>query len=178
MVPLRPDMIGQSSWYEAFADGDGYAVNITVGQGDCEAGCIDRHTWRYHVTADGTVELTGEDGEPVDVPPASGGDGDVQVVVLLTAGPTCPVVTNPPDPSCDARPVTNASVTIFDAAGNEVSTAQSDAQGNVVFEVPEGAYFVVPAEVEGLMGTPEAQAFAALGGDHVGLFFGYDTGIR
>ena len=51
MSPLRPDMIGQSTWYEAFADGDGFTVNITVGQGDCQAGCIERHTWSYRVDA-------------------------------------------------------------------------------------------------------------------------------
>ncbi len=50
--------------------------------------------------------------------------------------------------------------------------------GLLVFDVPAGAYYVVPATVEGLMGTPEAQAFSALGGDQVGLLFGYDTGIR
>ncbi len=67
MVPLRPDMIGQSTWYEAFEDGDGFAVNITAGSGDCQAGCIDQHVWRYHVDRVGNVELTGEDGEPVEV---------------------------------------------------------------------------------------------------------------
>src|SRR5688500_3230666 len=36
MVPLRADMIGQSTWYEAFEDGDGYTVKITAGEGDCE----------------------------------------------------------------------------------------------------------------------------------------------
>jgi hypothetical protein len=84
----------------------------------------------------------------------------------------------PPDPSCDARAVANAAVTIFDASGKEIATGQSDAEGNVFLDVPSGAYFVVPATVDGLMGTPDAQAFSALGGDQVGLIFGYDTGIR
>ncbi len=178
MVPLRADMIGQSSWYEAFEDGDGFGVNITVGQGDCQAGCIEQHVWRYHVDRDGTVELVGDDGEPVDVQPGVGGEGNVRVVVQLTAGPVCPVEQVPADPNCAARAVANADVTIFDADGNEIATAKSDDEGNVAFDVAAGAYYVVPATVEGVMGTPEAQAFAALGGDQVGLLFGYDTGIR
>ena len=171
-------MIGQSSWYEAFEDGDGFAVNITAGQGDCQAGCIDQHVWRYHVDREGNVELTGEDGEPVDVTPGQGGEGDVRVVVQLSAGPVCPVEQIPPDPKCDARSVANANVTIFEADGNEVATATSDDAGQLAFAVPAGAYYVVPATVEGLMGTAEAQAFSALGGDQVGLLFLFDTGIR
>ncbi len=178
MVPLRSDMIGQSTWYEAFEDGDGFAVNITAGQGDCEAGCIDQHIWHYNVDSDGNVALTGEDGEPVDVTPGTGSADVVSVVIQLTAGPVCPVERNPPDPACAARPVTNAEVRIFDGRGNELGNGVSDADGMVSLEVPEGAYYVVPAAAEGLMGTPEAQAFSALGGDHVGLLFAYDTGIR
>lgn len=178
IVPLRPDMIGQSTWYEAFEDGDGFAVNITVGEGDCQAGCIDQHVWHYRVDREGNVELTGEDGEDVDVTPGTGGDGDVKVVVQLIAGPTCPVESIPPDPNCAGRAVSNAEVTIFDAQGNEVATTTSNAEGMAEFAMPAGAYFVVPAPADGLMGTPEAQAFSALGGDQVGLLFAYDTGIR
>jgi hypothetical protein len=178
MVPLRADMIGQSSWYEAFEDGDGFAVNITVGAGDCQAGCIDQHVWHYRVDREGDVTLVGEDADDVDVTPPTGGEGDVKVVVQLTAGPTCPVESNPPDPNCAGRAVADAAVTIFDAQGNEVGTATSNADGMAELNVQQGAYFVVAAPVEGLMGTPEAQAFSALSGDHVGLIFAYDTGIR
>ena len=178
MSPLRSDMVGQSTWYEATAGIDSYLVDITAGSGDCQAGCIDQHVWHYEVELDGNVSLIGDDGEPVDVTPGTGGDGDVQVVVQLTAGPTCPVETVPPDPNCAGRSVANADVTIFDAQGNEIGTATSNSDGMVEFTVPAGAYFVVPATAEGLMGTPEAQAFSALGGDQVGLLFAYDTGIR
>lgn len=178
MIPLRPDMIGQSSWYEAFESADGFTVNITVGQGDCQAGCIDRHTWQYNVDQGGTVELVGEDGPPIAVQPGGGGEDQAHVTIQLTAGPVCPVETVPPDPNCAARAVSGADVTIFKADGSEVATTTSDGEGNVVFEIPAGAYYVVAGVVEGLMGTPEAQAFAVLGGDQVGLLFGYDTGIR
>jgi hypothetical protein len=179
MVPLRPDMVGQSSWYEALEAADGYAVNITLGQGDCQAGCIEKHTWQYHVDFDGNVELLGEVGDPVDVPPGEGGgEGDARVTIALTAGPACPVVQDPPDPNCAERLVSGATVTIFKADGTELATTTSDEEGKVVFDVPPGAYYVVAAPVEGLMGTPEAQAFAVLGADQIGLLFQYDTGIR
>jgi len=178
MVPLRADMVGQSSWYEAFEDGDGFAVNITAGQGDCQAGCIDQHVWHYRVDRAGNVELTGEDGELVEVTPGPGGDGEVSVIVQLTAGPVCPVEQFPPDPNCAARSVANADVAIFDAHGNQVGSGTSNSEGLAEFTLPAGAYFVVPAAAEGLMGSPEEQAFSALAGDHVGLVFAYDTGIR
>jgi hypothetical protein len=177
MVPLRPDMIGQSSWYEAFEDADGYTVNITVGQGDCQAGCIEQHTWHYHVDHAGVVELVGEDGEPIDVPPGEG-VGDVLVTVNLTAGPVCPVEQFPPDPNCAPRPVQEAEVVLYSADRTEVARGNSDDEGNVTFQVPAGAYYAVASPAQGLMGTPEPQAFSALGGDQVGLLLGYDTGIR
>jgi hypothetical protein len=178
MMPLRSDMIGQSTWYEASESGDGFAVSITVGQGDCMAGCIDKHVWQYTVDDQGNVELTGEDGEAIEVTPGTGGEGDVNVAVQLTAGPTCPVEQVPPDPDCAARAVANATVTIFDPHGNEVGTTTSNGDGMAAFSVPPGAYYVVPAPADGLMGVAEAQAFSALGGDHVSLLFAYDTGIR
>lgn len=178
MTPLRSDMVGQSSWYETSRDADGFTVMITFGEGDCQAGCIDRHTWTYHVDFAGTVELVWESGADVGADPGAGGDGPAQITIDLTAGPTCPVETNPPDPNCAARAVANAEVKLFDASGTEVATKMSDAQGRVVFEVPAGAYYAQPQPVEGLMGTPEPQAFSVLGGDQAGLVFGYDTGIR
>lgn len=178
MVPLRPDMIGQSSWYEALEATDGFTVNITVGQGDCQAGCIERHTWQYHVDYDGNVELVGENGPPIVVPPGPGGDGDARVTIVLTAGPVCPVEQIPADPDCAPRAVSEATVTIFKADGTEVASTTSDDEGQVVLDVPAGAYYVVATPVDGLMGSPEAQAFSVLAGDQVGLLFQYDTGIR
>jgi hypothetical protein len=178
MAPPRPDLIGGSSSFEAFAVATGFTVNITVGAGDCQAGCIDRHTWQYHVDPSGNVELVDDSGDPIDVPPAAGGDGPARVTVQLSAGPVCPVETTPPDPNCDARAVQNAEVTLYDAEGNEVDTATSNEDGTAEFEVEAGTYYVVAEPVEGLMGTPDPQAFAVLGGDRLELLFGYDTGIR
>lgn len=178
MTPLRPDLIGASSWFEAFSDPTGFTVSITVGQVDCQAGCIERHTWQYHVDHTGNVELVGVSGDAIDVPPATGGDGPARVTIQLSAGPVCPVEQNPPDPDCAARSVKNAVVTLYDAEGNEVATDISNEEGTVSFEVEAGAYYTVAEPVNGFMGTPDGQAFAALGGDQVELLFGYDTGIR
>ena len=60
---LDPNVIGASRWWEASPlPGGGYAVEITIGWGDCPAGCIDRHVWSYEVAPDGRVELVGETG--------------------------------------------------------------------------------------------------------------------
>ncbi|TAK00733.1 MAG: hypothetical protein EPO36_07640 [Chloroflexota bacterium] len=65
-VALTADVIGASKWWEAEALADGaYRVSLTVGWGDCPAGCINRHVWTFEVTADGQVTLLEESGDPV-----------------------------------------------------------------------------------------------------------------
>ena len=179
MAPLRPDIIGASSWYEAFEEAGGYGVVITVGSGDCQAGCIDQHRWIYHVDPNAEVTLVREEGDPVDmVTPPAGTTDPAHLTIVLSAGPVCPVEQNPPDPNCADRAVKNAIVILYDANGTQVATDTSDDSGQVTFEVTAGAYYVVVEPVAGLMGTPDAQAFAVLGGDSVQLAFAYDTGIR
>jgi hypothetical protein len=65
-MPENPDTIGASKWWVAtpLAEG-GYEIVITVGWGDCMAGCIERHTWTYEVSPDGAVELISDEGDPV-----------------------------------------------------------------------------------------------------------------
>jgi hypothetical protein len=179
MMPLIPDLIGQSTWYEASAEADGgFSVRITTGSGDCQAGCIDRHTWSYLVTAEGEITLVGEEGEDIDLPPVAGGDAPATISLTLVAGPTCPVEQVPADPSCAPRPVAGAEVILRDPSGTEVERAISDDEGKVSFEVSPGAYYVEPQPAEGLMGVPEPVAFAVGGSDSVGLPLTYETGIR
>jgi hypothetical protein len=65
-IALDPEMIGVSKWWEASANDDGsYAVKITIGWGDCPAGCINQHTWTYRVGRDGALALLEESGVPV-----------------------------------------------------------------------------------------------------------------
>jgi hypothetical protein len=64
---LGPEMIGASKWWKATPlAGGGYSIEVTVGSGDCPAGCINRHVWTFEVTADGQVKLVGETGDPVE----------------------------------------------------------------------------------------------------------------
>ena len=65
-MELRPDVIGMSRWWTAtpLVTG-GYRVELTVGWGDCMAGCIERHIWTFEVDASGGVTLVSETGDPV-----------------------------------------------------------------------------------------------------------------
>ena len=70
-VELKPDMIGASRWWKAepLASG-GYRIELTLGWGDCPAGCIERHVWTFDVDATGGVKLVSEAGDtpPSDLP--------------------------------------------------------------------------------------------------------------
>jgi hypothetical protein len=63
---LQPDVIGASRWWTAkpLASG-GYRIELTVGWGDCMAGCIERHVWTFDVDGAGAVKLVSESGDPV-----------------------------------------------------------------------------------------------------------------
>ena len=68
-IPLTPDVIGASKWWTATAiDGGSYRVEVTIGWGDCPAGCINRHVWTFEVTPIGALTLVGESGDPVPNP--------------------------------------------------------------------------------------------------------------
>ena len=63
---LQPDSIGLSKWWTWKAlDNGGYEVSLTLGWGDCPAGCINHHTWVFDVAADGSVTKAGESGDPL-----------------------------------------------------------------------------------------------------------------
>jgi hypothetical protein len=65
-IPLTPDIVGASKWWTATPlAGGGYAIELTVGWGDCPAGCIDRHVWTFEVGPDGSMKLVNESGKPV-----------------------------------------------------------------------------------------------------------------
>jgi hypothetical protein len=177
--PLRGDIVGQSAWYEVVPDRDGYLVAITVGWGDCMAGCIERHVWEIAVASDGTIDPRSETGDPIPadvISPDVTGDGTIDL--LLLAGPTCPVVTDPPEPGCDGGEVAGATVVIRDAAGSVVTELTSDGAGHARTVLPAGVYVVEPHPVEGLMGTPAAVALWAIGSDVAPFTLAYDTGIR
>ena len=127
---------------------------------------------------DGTVTLVGDQGDDITLEPPLPSGEELTLSVSLVAGPVCPVEQNPPDPACAPRSVVNVGVRVFNAAGQLVGEAVSDDSGMVSMQLPSGAYYVVATPVDGLLGTAAAQAFAAVGGDQVGLVLSYDTGIR
>jgi hypothetical protein len=62
----REGLVGQSRYYmvEQELGSTAYLVSVFIGWGDCPAGCIDSHSWKYRVARDGTVTLTFEGGDP------------------------------------------------------------------------------------------------------------------
>ena len=65
VTKLDPNLIGASTWWEGVATDNGYAITITIGWGDCPAGCIFRHVWNFSVTPDGDMTLNSETGDPL-----------------------------------------------------------------------------------------------------------------
>jgi hypothetical protein len=166
-----PEVIGQADWYEVHETAEGWQVEIRMGWGDCPAGCINEHRWTYAVSSTGDVDLVEESGDPL--PAESGVSGTV------TAGPTCPLVTDPPNPSCADRPVAGAVLVVTTLAGVEVDRTTSDAEGRFALSLPPGTYRLEPQPVEGLMGTAEPVEFTVEpGAPALDLVIGYDTGIR
>lgn len=107
-------------------------------------------------------------------PPAA---ATVAVPVTVTAGPVCPVVTDPPDPSCDDRPVAGAELVVRGPDGRTVTTVRSDDAGHATLQLAPGSYVLVPQPVEGLMGTAEEMTIVVTD-DPEPITVGYDTGIR
>ena len=104
-------------------------------------------------------------------------EATVVVPVTVVAGPTCPVISDPPDPACDARAVAGAELLVFGANGQQVASVRSDAQGRAELRLAEGRYTLRPQPVEGLMGTAEEVALVVTASPEP-IVVSYDTGIR
>lgn len=98
---------------------------------------------------------------------------------IALAGPYCPVVSDPPDLTCDDRPVIGAEILIRDQAGETVERVSTGEDGRFSIALPAGRYELVPQPVEGLMGTAAAIEVVVTDGQDPGeIVIGYDTGIR
>jgi hypothetical protein len=179
--PFAPDLIGQSSWYKVMpASGVGaYLVQMRVGWGDCQAGCIDEHIWTFAVLPDGTVNLQSETGPavPADASPQPAGAGETGIAGVAVAGPTCPVQ-KVGDPACAPRPVADATIVVVDGSGVEVARTRTGMDGAFSVAVPAGDYTAAGEPVNGLMGTPGPIAVAVSEGSVSQIQLSYDTGIR
>ena len=182
VLPRDRTLIGSSAWYEIRpASGVGaFVVSVTVGWGDCEAGCIDHHTWVHAVTPDGGVSTVSEQGPPSPggILPVGGGSGHTGISGVATAGPVCPVERVPPDPACAPRAVANATVTVLDGSGAIVASTTTGVDGSFVLDVPAGEYSVVGGSVEGVMRAPAPVAVKVSAGRVTAVDLGYDTSIR
>ena len=180
--PYDPNLIGQASWYKvAPASGVGaFVVNVRVGWGDCESGCIDEHQWVYAVGPDGTVSIVSERGAavPGSAWPTAAGGGRTGIGGTATASPVCPVEKIPPDPACAPRPVAGAVVIVRDASGAEVARVTTGADGTFLANLPPGGYVVEAQPAKGVMGTPGPQGVTVKEGVVSKIRLDYDTGIR
>ena len=103
----------------------------------------------------------------------------VTLTGTASAGPTCPVEQDPPDPDCAARPVAGAEIVVLDLDGSEIARMTTDADGAFSVDLVAGTYRLVPQPVEGLMLAPdpvEVDLEAGEASNPVDL--AYDTGIR
>lgn len=197
--PTDPNLIGQSAWYEVSPAVVGWRVAVTIGWGDCQAGCISRHSWVYEVDPAGVVTLVEERGDPLGdgsgdgstdgldggaaagppvVIPAEGGPW---ITGRAVAGPVCPVERVPPDPACADRPVAGAVMVIRGAGGAEVARATTAADGTFLVGVPgAGPWTVEPQAVDGLLGTASATVVEVVDAPSAwtAVNVAYDTGIR
>lgn len=104
---------------------------------------------------------------------------DLTISGVVTAGPVCPVVTDPPDPSCEDRPVAGAEIVIRNASGDSVARVQSAEDGTFSVAVVAGRYELLPQPVEGLLGTAgPVEVTIAAGFPAEQIAISYDTGIR
>jgi hypothetical protein len=113
--------------------------------------------------------------------PSASPSPSVQTGVLegiALAGPTCPVVTDPPQSGCEDRPVVGARLEIVDEDGAQVATATTGADGRFQVELAPGTYAVRPQPVEGLMQTAASVSVNVAIEDPAEVTLSYDTGIR
>ncbi len=181
--PRDPQAIGQAAWWEASPaalSGGAWGITVSVGWGDCPAGCISNHVWRWSVGADGTTTLAGESGPPLPEVVRAGlaaAGTSSGVGGIVTAGPTCPVV-RPGESGCDDRPVADAVLVVRDAGGAEAARFATDGSGLFRIALAPGSYTLEPQPRAGLLGTAQPEPFTVAAGRLTFIAVSYDTGIR
>ena len=106
-------------------------------------------------------------------------DARVELHGRATAGPVCPVISDPPDPDCEDRPVSGAVIIARDDSGTEVERTTTDSDGTFVLRLPAGTYWLEGAPFTGLLGTPPGVSVTIeAGSEPEPVELSYDTGIR
>ncbi len=183
--PKDPNLIGQSSWYEAAPlevakPPVEWSVTFRVGWGDCPSGCIDEHTWTFTIGVDESVTLVGETGPEAPqtvIDGLQGSTGATGVTGRALAGPVCPVE-RPNDSACGPRAVEGAVLVVRGVGGTEVARVTTDGSGLFRIDLQPGSYTLEPQPVDGLMGTAAPMPFSVTSGSETHLAVAYDTGIR
>ena len=183
--PKDPNSVGASSWWEAVPVGTAtppaaWQVLITVGWGDCQAGCINRHVWTWQVSAAGALTFASETGPAVpedQIASLAAAATTSGIGGRASAGPVCPVV-RPGQTGCDPRSVQGAVLIVRDGSGKEVARTTTDGSGLFRVVVAAGSYTVEAQQVEGLMGTAPVVQVTVEAGRLATVSIDYDTGIR
>jgi len=98
--------------------------------------------------------------------------------ITASAGPVCPVETDPPSPDCAPRPVAGAVIVALRADATEAARTTTGPDGAAVMLVEAGALKLVPQPVEGLVGTASPVDLTVSDSTTSVVHFDYDTGIR
>ena len=101
----------------------------------------------------------------------------ILVTFIVSAGPVCPVVTEPADPACSDRPVGGAELVVIGQNGRKVATELTNSAGRTSIALTAGTYTIRPQPVPGLLGTP-GDIPLVVDRSTPALLISYDTGIR
>jgi hypothetical protein len=106
---------------------------------------------------------------------AAGGSG---VRITVTAGPTCPVERNPPDPNCKPKPM-DATIRIATRGGRTVATLRTGSDGKVSKRLGAGSYRATAGNTNpGVMPACRPVNFTVHKGRYTSVRISCDTGIR
>jgi len=97
----------------------------------------------------------------------------------VMAGPTCPVMRDPPDPACADRPLqTTVSVARASDPARTVATAQSDSKGIFQLSLPPGDYVVTAGNPQAMLPRCNEASVTVGPAGYSAVTVSCDTGIR
>ena len=100
------------------------------------------------------------------------------IVGTVQLGPICPVVIDPPDPSCEDKPYKTRLVLTTTDQAQVIKEFASNADGTFSLEAPPGKYAIRSAASENILPYCQADPFTLPANDSVEVTVYCDTGIR